>query len=93
MKTAQTIAAESKTASAAMEAAEARAIAKDQVWALEMTKYTFEDNSVLAVRDVEVFGFDADSAESIRSYAAWLGSDIDDAESAEVERLLEALEE
>ena len=93
MKTAQIIAAESKSASVAMETAEQKAIAKDQSWSLGMTKYTFDDNSVLAVRDVEFFGFDADDAESIRSYSKWLGDDTDEAESDEVERLLEALEE
>lgn len=93
MKTAQTIAAESKSASVAMGVAEKKAIAKDQSWSLGMTKYTFDDNSVLAVRDVEVFGFDADDSDSIRAYSQWLGADIDEAESDEVERLLEALEE
>ena len=93
MKTAQIIAAESKSASVAMETAEQKAIAKDQSWSLGMTKYTFDDNSVLAVRDVEVFGFDGDDAESIRAYAEWLGEDIDAVETDEVERLLEALEE
>jgi len=93
MKTSQIIAAESKSAGIAMEAAEQKAIAKDQSLSLGMTKYTFDDNSVLAVRDVEFFGFDADDAGSIRAYSEWLGADIDEAESEEVERLLEALEE
>jgi hypothetical protein len=56
-----------------------------------MTKWTFDDNSVLAVRDIEVFGLNADDAESIRAYAAWVGTESA-AEVAEVERLLEALE-
>lgn len=89
MKTAQTLA--QLPAAAAMEAAEAKAIAKDQDWTLGMTKYTFDDNSVLAVRDIDVFGFDADDAESIRAYAAWVGTEST-AEVAEVARLLEALE-
>ena len=97
MKTAQIIAAEYNVGGVAvetaMETAEQKAIAKDQSWTLGMTKYTFDDNSVLAVRDVDSFGFDADSSDSIRAYAAWLGSDIDKAEAEEVERLLEALEE
>lgn len=92
MKTAQIIAAEYNAADAA-DVAEGKAIAKDQCWGLEMTKYTFDDNSVLAIRNTDVFGFDADSAESIRDYAAWLGGDIDEAEGDEVERLLEAVEE
>lgn len=93
MKTAQRIATENKSAFDASQAAEAVAIAKDQNWTLGMTKYTFDDNSVLAVRDVDFFGFDADSAESIRAYAVWLGADIDAAEREEVDRLLEALED
>ena len=91
-KIAQQIAAAHSNSTDAMEAADARAIAKDQVWSMEMTKYTFEDNSVLAVRDLEHFGFDADNAESIGAYKAWLGSDVDSTEAAEIERLLEALE-
>lgn len=92
MKTAQLINDEVKSAADAMDRAAAVAIAQDQSWELEMTKYTFEDNSVLAVRNTEFFGFDASDAESIKAYSAWLASD-DAEESAEVERLLEALEE
>lgn len=89
-KQAQQIAETFKQASAATEAAEVKAIAKDQNWTLGMTKYTFDDNSVLAIRDVELFAIDADDAASIRAYGAWVGTD-DAEEVAEVERLLEAL--
>ena len=90
-KQAQQIKTTSKTAGEAMEAAAASAIAKDQNWTLGMTKFTFDDNSVLAVRDVELFAIDADSADSIRAYGSWVGTE-DAAEVAEVERLLEAVE-
>jgi len=89
MKIAQQIA--QHRAAEAMEQAEARAIAKDQNWSLGMTKWTFDDNSVLAVRGVEVCGVDADDVNSIRAYGRWVGDDA--AEQAEVSRLLEALED
>lgn len=92
MKTAQLISEQVKSAADATERAEASAIAQDQSWALEMTKFTFDDNSVLAVRNTEFFGFDADDAESIKAYSAWLATDNAE-ETAEVARLLEALEE
>jgi hypothetical protein len=90
MKQAQSIA-QAASASAAQDAAEKSAIAKDQDWTLGMTKYTFDDNSVLAVRGVQLFGFDADDAKSIRAYGKWVGTESAD-EVAEIERLLEALE-
>jgi hypothetical protein len=92
MKQSQIIAANNRKAYAAAEAAEKCAIAKDQVWSLGMTKFTFDDNSVLAVRDVDVFAIDADDAASIRKYGEWIGSDSAD-ETAEVERLLAAIKE
>jgi hypothetical protein len=91
-KIAQQIADAHSSSTDAMEAAELRAIGKDQVWSMEMTKYTFDDNSVLAVRGPDHFGFDADSLDSIGAYKAWLGSGVDGSEAAEIERLLEALE-
>lgn len=69
-------------------AAEAKAVAKDQVWEAELTKYTFDDNSVLAVSGSEMFGMDADDADSIRSYSEFAGA----TEAGEVARLLEAIE-
>lgn len=97
MKTAQLIATE-ESAADAMELATKQAIATDQIWSLEVSKYTFDDNSVLAFRGWEYFGFDADDAESVRGYAVWLwkvtagASDADLAtEHAEIIRLLEAL--
>lgn len=69
--------------------AEDKAIAKDQVWEAELTKYTFDDNSVLAVSGSEIFGMDADDADSIRAYGEFAG----EAEADEVARLLEALED
>jgi hypothetical protein len=91
-KIAQQIAAAHSNSTDAMEAAELRAIAKDQVWSMEMTKYTFDDNSVLAVRGPDHFGFDADSPDSIGAYKAWLGADVDASETSEIERLIEAIE-
>ncbi len=78
------------SAADAMEQAEARAIGADQRWDLEMTKWTFDDNSVLAIRAGDMLAIDADDAASIRAYGEWIGDDAD--EQAEVERLLEALE-
>lgn len=78
-----------KSAADAMDQAAARAIAEDQVWHLEMTKWTFDDNSVLAIRAGEMQAIDADDAVSIRAYGKWIGDD--EQEQAEVERLLEAL--
>lgn len=71
-----------------IEIAEAQAVAVDQVWEAELTKYTFDDNSVLAVSGSEVFALDANDADSIRAYGEFAG----EAEAEEVERLLEALE-
>ena len=90
MKTAERLA-QKHLAVAIMRAAEC-AIAKDKNRALCMTKYTFDDNSVLAVREVSMCAFNADSLQSITDYASWLGDDIDDAELDEINRLLEALE-
>ena len=90
MKTAERLA-QKHFAVAIMRAAEC-AIAKDKNRALCMTKYTFDDNSVLAVRGMTMCAFDADSLQSITDYASWLGHDIDDAELNEINRLLEALE-
>ena len=97
MKTAQIIATES-SASEAMDLATEKAIATDQIWTLELSKYTFDDNSVLVFSGCEYFGFDADDAESIRAYTVWLwkvtcwASDAHRAtEHAEIRRLLEAL--
>lgn len=95
MKTAQFIAVE-ESAADAMELATKRAIAVDQNWTLELSKYTFDDNSVLAFRGCEYYGYDADDAESVRGYAVWLwtncagASDADlAAEHVEIIRLLE----
>lgn len=97
MKTAQLIATE-ESASEAMDLATEKAIATDQNWQLELSKYTFDDNSVLVFSNWEYFGFDADDAESIRAYTVWFWkvtagySDDDRAtEHAEIRRLLEAL--
>jgi hypothetical protein len=90
MKTGQRLAADFPSAADAMPHAEAVAIAKDQNWKLELTKYTFDDNSVLAVSGPEVFGFDAADAASIRAYAEWLNADLLDPESREIQRLLDA---
>lgn len=91
-KQAQQIAETCKMSGDAMEAADQKDIAKDQDWSMEMTKYTFDDNSILAVRAEEFFAIDADNADSIKAYAKWLGDDVSDSERAEVERLLEAVE-
>jgi len=71
------------SAADAMEQAEARAIGADQRWDLEMTKWTFDDNSVLAIRAGDMLAIDADDAASIRAYGEWIGDDAD--EQAEVE--------
>ena len=92
MKAAQLIATQAKDASDAMTQAEASAIAVDQNFTLEMTKWTFADNSILAVRDIDVFGIDADDEQSIKAYGDWVGAD-DPAEVLEVGRLLGALHE
>lgn len=76
----------------AYDVAESKTIARDQNWCIGITKYTFDDNSVLVLRGPDSFGFDADSSESIRAYAEWLGSDIDDCEREEIERLIDAVQ-
>ena len=92
-KIAQQIATEYDNTTAAGEVAEAKAIAKDQVWDGEgYTKYTFDDNSVLIQQGPTQYAMDADDAGSIRGYAEWLDADARTAEAGEVERLLEALE-
>lgn len=100
MKVAQQIATEALVSGAAeaMDLAIEHSIACDQNWNLELTKYTFDDNSVLVFSGAEVFGYDCDDAESIRGYAVWLwkntaeATDADRAtEHAEIARLLEGL--
>lgn len=93
MKQAQQIAQDFPSAADAVVLAESLAIAKDQLWNLELTKYTFDDNSVLAVRNMDVFGFDADDAASIKAYAEWLDAGLLDPESREIQRLLDALDD
>lgn len=96
MKTAQLIATE-ESAADAMELATKQAIAADQNWMLGLSKYTFDDNSVLVFSGWEYCAYDADDAESIRAYTVWLwrNTDGDEAaraiEYAEIRRLLEAL--
>ena len=93
-KTAQIIAQQHADTIAASEAAEANAIAKDQVWGGEgYTKYTFDDNSVLIQSGTTRYAMDADDADSIKGYAEWLDDEARAAEASEVERLLEALDD
>lgn len=90
MKIAQQIAAQNDVIAGA-EIAENKAIAKDQFWVGEgYTKYTFDDNSVLIQSGLAQYALDADSVESINGYVEWLGEDVH-LESAEIERLLEAV--
>ncbi|WP_458068657.1 anti-CRISPR protein AcrF2 [Rhodanobacter sp. BL-MT-08] len=92
-KIAQQIAAQHADTTKASEAAEAKAIAKDQVWEGEgYTKYTFDDNSILIQQGATQYAMDADDAGSIQGYAEWLDDVARAAEAGEVERLLEALE-
>lgn len=93
-KTAQMIAQQYKDTVAACEAAEAIAIAKDQVWDGEgYTKYTFDDNSVLIQSGTTQYAMDADDADSIKGYADWLDDEARTAEDSEIKRLLEAVED
>ncbi len=93
-KTAQMIAQQHKDTVAACEAAEAIAIAKDQVWEGEgYTKYTFDDNSVLIQSGTTQYAMDADDADSIKGYADWLDDEARTAEDSEIKRLLEAVED
>lgn len=93
-KTAQMIAQQHKDTVAACEAAEAIAIAKDQVWDGEgYTKYTFDDNSVLIQSGTTQYAMDADDADSIKGYADWLDYEARTAEDSEIKRLLEAVED
>lgn len=93
-KTAQMIAQQHKDTVAACEAAEAIAIAKDQVWDGEgYTKYTFNDNSVLIQSGTTQYAMDADDADSIKGYADWLDDEARTAEDSEIKRLLESVEE
>lgn len=85
-------------AAEAMDIAIESAIACNHDFTLNVSKYTLDDNSVLVFSGAEVYGLDADDAESIRGYAVWLwkhtgdASDADRAgEHAEIRRLLEAL--
>nr|5UZ9_K Chain K, Anti-CRISPR protein 30 [Casadabanvirus D3112] len=88
------IAQQHKDTVAACEAAEAIAIAKDQVWDGEgYTKYTFDDNSVLIQSGTTQYAMDADDADSIKGYADWLDDEARSAEASEIERLLESVEE
>lgn len=100
MKFAQRISNDVATTGAAeaMDIAIESAIACDHNWTLEISKYTLDDNSVLVFKGAEVYGIDADDAESIRGYAVWLWTNTADAtdadratEHAEIIRLLEAL--
>ncbi|HHK5074305.1 TPA: hypothetical protein ACQT1J_006112 [Pseudomonas aeruginosa] len=72
------IAQQHKDTVAACEAAEAIAIAKDQVWDGEGTTQ---------------YAMDADDADSIKGYADWLDDEARSAEASEIERLLESVEE
>lgn len=93
-KTAQMIAQQHKDTVAASEAAEAIAIAKDQVWDGEgYTKYTFDDNSVLIQSGTTQYAMDADDSDSIKGYAKWLDDEAFSAEASEIERLLESVED
>ncbi|ELK4823471.1 anti-CRISPR protein AcrF2 [Pseudomonas aeruginosa] len=88
------IAQQHKATVAACEAAEAIAIAKDQVWDGEgYTKYTFDDNSVLIQSGTTQYAMDADDADSIKGYADWLDDEARTAEDSEIKRLLESVEE
>ncbi|EOV2330787.1 TPA: anti-CRISPR protein AcrF2 [Pseudomonas aeruginosa] len=88
------IAQQHKDTVAACEAAEAIAIAKDQVWDGEgYTKYTFDDNSVLIQSGTTQYAMDADDADSINGYADWLDAEARTAEDSEIKRLLEAVED
>jgi hypothetical protein len=97
MKTSQLIATE-ESASEAMDLATEKAIAVDHIPALDISKYTFSDNSVLVFKGWEYFGFDADDWDSLREYTVWFwkvtagASDADRAtEHGEICRLFEAL--
>lgn len=81
-----------KESSNPVEYAEKHAIAKDQNWQLETTKYTFDDNSFLVDRNGWFCAVDADSAESLREYRSFIGT-IDDIELEEIKRMIEAIED
>lgn len=91
MKTAQQIAQQHANLDAAQTAAEASAIAKDQIWEGEgYTILVFDDNSFLAQSGVEQIAVDGDDEMSVRKYIAWLGEDAKH-DSQRIENLLEAM--
>jgi len=78
MKTAQIIVSEHSDAVDAMEQAELKAIAKDQIWSGDgYTIYVFDDNSFLAQSGNDQIAVDGDDPNSIDAYVAWLGVDVE----------------
>lgn len=73
--------------------AEAHAIAKDQMWEDEATKYIFDDNSFLVVQGMFACAVDADDAASLREYRKFFGTTISPAEHDEINRLLGEIED
>lgn len=76
MKTAHQIAQQHTDTIAASEAAEAAAIAKDQIWDGEgYTIYVFDDNSFLSQSGPLQIAVDADDRASVIAYMEWMGTD------------------
>lgn len=75
-KIAQQIAQQFTDTTSAADAAQGRAIAKDDIWGGEgFTLYVFDDNSFLAQSGLEQIAVDADDSASIDAYVAFLGED------------------
>ena len=75
------------------EYAEQNAIAMDQMWEDEATKYIFDDNSFIVFQGCFHCAVDADSAESLQKYRKFLGSSISKTEREEIDRLLAEIDE
>lgn len=69
------------------------AIAEDQMWEDEATKYIFDDNSFIVFQGCFHCAVDADSAESLQKYRKFLGSSISKTEREEIDRLLAEIDE
>ncbi|HBN54738.1 MAG TPA: hypothetical protein DD456_12150 [Stenotrophomonas sp.] len=76
-KISQQIAQQYTDTTAAAEAAQARAVAKDDIWGGEgYTIYVFDDNSFLAQSGPTQIAVDADDAGSVDAYVEFLGDDV-----------------
>lgn len=89
MKIAEMIVSECSTPGEAVARARKQHVSHDLC--MKITKFRFEDASILVERDLKVFALDPTSKESLYTYLYWLGDAANIWEQVEVNRLLKAL--